>query len=394
MFIKRFMADHIKKFTKFPVIAILGPRQSGKTTFAQHTFPSHTFISFEQEFVRQEAIQDPEKFFKKYKNDHGIIIDEFQYVPQILSHIKYLSDTHEFPGYFVLTGSSNFLMNEQITESLAGRIGILTMLPFSISELQQAKLISELDSMIIQGGYPRLYTQNFTADEFYPSYIHSYVELDVRQLSNVGDLLEFKRFMQLCAGRVGQLLNVSDLAVNCGISSKTSDRWLSILQASYIVFLLQPYHVNFNKRVTKQPKLYFYDTGIACSLLDIKNTNSLSHSNMYGHLFENFLIADLFKQYGQLGTKPPLYFWRDKNGRIEVDCLINQGHILVPIEIKSSMTIRNEYFDGIIKFQELTGQSQAPHTFVAYAGDISEQRNPGMMIDWKSWGNFVHKIEN
>src|SRR3990167_2952841 len=271
MFIQRSMAKYIHKFAKFPVIAILGPRQSGKTTFAQHTFPKHTFISFEQENVRQEAQQDPEKFFKKYDNKHGIVIDEFQYVPEILSHIKYLSDANDRPGYFILTGSSNFLMNEQISQSLAGRVGILTMLPCSISELQDAKMLPDLDAMIVQVGYPRLYAQGFAPDDFYPSYIHSYVERDVRQLSNIGDLLEFKRFMQLCAGRVGQLLNVSDLAVNCGISSKTADRWLSILQASYIIFLLQPYHVNFNKRVTKQPKLYFYDTGVACSLLDIKN---------------------------------------------------------------------------------------------------------------------------
>ncbi len=391
MFIQRMMSKYIEKFQKFPVIAILGPRQSGKTTFAQQYFSKHIFVSFEQESTKQEAQQDPAKFFKKYENDHGIVIDEFQYVPEILSHIKYLSDQHQRHGYFILTGSSNFLMNEQITQSLAGRVGILTMLPFSIAELQDAALLPSLDTIILQGGYPRVYHEKFAPDEFYPSYIHSYVERDVRQLTNVVDLQKFKRFMKLCAGRTGQCLNVADLAMNCGISVKSAERWLSILQASYIIFLLQPYHVNFNKRVTKQAKLYFYDTGVVSSLLDIKEVNSLSHSPMYGHLFENFIIADLMKQYGHRGTQAPLYFWRDKNGRIEVDCLINQGHRLIPVEIKSSMTMRNEYFDGLVKFQEISQESVVKN-YVVYAGDVTEQRNPGMMVDWKSFGQFIDMI--
>ena len=385
------MSESIQKFKKFPVIAILGPRQSGKTTFTKKYFTQHIFVSFEQESVREEAQSDPAKFFKKYENPHGIIIDEFQYVPEMLSYIKYICDEQARPGYFVLTGSSNFLMSEQITQSLAGRVGILTMLPLSIGELQQAQLLSSLDDIILQGGYPRLYHEDFAPDDFYPSYIHSYIERDVRQLTNVVDLQQFKRFMKLCAARVGQLLNVTDLAMNCGIALKTAERWLSILQASYVIFLLQPYHVNFNKRVTKQAKLYFYDTGVASSLLELKDTHSLSHSYMYGHLFENFIIADLIKQYHYRGTQPPLYFWRDKNGRIEVDCLINQGYRLIPIEIKSSVTIRNEYFNGLVQFQEIS-ENTAPKNYVVYAGDTTEERNPGLMISWKSFGNFVGEI--
>jgi len=391
MFIDRDMSQYIQKFKKFPVIAILGPRQSGKTTFTKKYFTQHTFVSFEQESVRQEAQQDPEKFFRKYENPHGIIIDEFQYVPEILSHIKYICDEQARAGYFVLTGSSNFLMNEQISQSLAGRVGILTMLPLSIGELQQAQLLPSLDDIILQGGYPRVYQENFAPDEFYPSYIHSYVERDVRQLTNVVDLYQFQRFMKLCAGRVGQLLNLADLATNCGIAVKTAERWISILQASYVIFLLQPYHVNFNKRVIKQAKLYFYDTGVACSLLELKDSHSLSHSYMYGHLFENFIIADLAKQYHFRGTQPPLYFWRDKNGSIEVDCLINQGYQLVPLEIKSSMTMRNEYFDGLIKFQEISNNTVVKN-YVVYGGDTTEERNPGKMISWKTFGRFVDSI--
>ena len=391
MFIDRIMSKSIQKFQKFPVIAILGPRQSGKTTFTKKYFIQHTFVSFEQESVRQEAQQDPEKFFKKYENQHGIIIDEFQYVPEILSYIKYICDEQPRSGYFVLTGSSNFLMNEQISQSLAGRVGILTMLPLSIGELEQAQLLPSLDDIILQGGYPRVYQEKFTPDEFYPSYIHSYIERDVRQLTNVVDLYQFQRFMKLCAGRVGQLLNLTDLATNCGIALKTAERWISILQASYVIFLLQPYHVNFNKRVIKQAKLYFYDTGVACSLLELKDTHSLSHSYMYGHLFENFIIADLMKQYHFCGTQPPLYFWRDKNGSIEVDCLINQGYQLVPIEIKSSMTMRNEYFDGLVKFQEISNNSVVKK-YVVYGGDLTEERNPGLMISWKTFGNFIDTI--
>ena len=244
----------------------------------------------------------------------------------------------------------------------------------------------------MQGGYPRVYQEHFSPDNFYPSYIHSYVERDVRQLTQVVDLYQFQRFMKLCAARVGQLLNFTDLAANCGITVKTAERWISILQASYVVFLLQPYHVNFNKRVTKQAKLYFYDTGVASSLLELKDTHSLSHSYMYGHLFENFIITDLVKQYHVRGTQPPLYFWRDQNGRIEVDCLINQGYRLIPIEIKSSMTMRNEYFDGLLRFQELS-QDAAAKNYVIYAGDTTEDRNPGMMVSWADFGNFIDTIE-
>ncbi len=391
MFIHRKMSENIQKFKKFPVIAILGPRQSGKTVFTKKYFPEHIFVSFEQEAVRQEAVQDPEKFFKKYDNQHGIIIDEFQYVPEILSQIKFLSDEYNRPGYFILTGSSNFLMNQHISQSLAGRVGILTMLPLSINELQQAKQLPSLDDLILQGGYPRMYQEKFAPDDFYPSYIHSYVERDVRQLTKVIDLYQFQRFMKLCAARVGQLLNFSDLAVNCGISVKTAENWISILQASYVIFLLQPYHVNFNKRVIKQAKLYFYDTGVASSLLELKDTHSLSHSYMYGHLFENLIITDLIKQYYVRGTQPPLYFWRDKNGRIEVDCLINQGYRLIPIEIKSSMTMRNEYFDGLLQFQEISKEILSKN-YVIYAGDTTEQRNPGMMISWKNIGNFIDEF--
>ncbi|MCX5923484.1 MAG: ATP-binding protein [Candidatus Dependentiae bacterium] len=394
MFISRNIAQVMPKFQKFPVIAILGPRQSGKTTFAQNWFKNHTFVSFEQAHILQEAQLDPEKFLKRYENDYGIIIDEFQYAPEILSHIKYISDKINRPGYFVLTGSSNFLMNQQITESLAGRIGILTLLPFSIQELKQGNLIVGLDEMILRGGYPRVYTQDFDPDVFYPSYIHSYVERDVRQLSAIGDLQEFKKFMHLCAGRIGQLLNTSDLAVSCGIAQKTVERWLSILQASYVIFLLQPYHANFNKRLIKQPKIYFYDTGLVCSLLYIKNANSLSQSHMYGHIFENFIVADLYKQYSNAGTQPPLYFWRDKNGRIEVDCLIDQGSQLVPIEIKSSMTPRSEYFNGLLKFNEISSGQRSDQNYVIYAGDIDQKMHSGMMIGWKEFGNFISTINN
>jgi uncharacterized protein len=393
MYIPRMMSQIIAKFQKFPVIAILGPRQSGKTTFAQHWFKNHTFISFEQAHILEEAKADPERFLHRYKNEHGIIIDEFQYVPEILSYIKFISDQENHPGYFILTGSSNFLMNQQITESLAGRVGILTLLPFSIQELENGNILPDLDSTILRGGYPRVYKDAFDPDVFYPSYIHSYIERDVRQLSAVGELHEFKKFMLLCAGRIGQLLNVSDIAVSCGIAQKTAERWLSILQASYIIFLLQPYHVNFNKRLIKQPKLYFYDTGVACSLLNIKDTKALSNGHMYGHVFENFIIADLLKQYNHAGAKPPLYFWRDKNGRIEVDCLISQADKLISVEIKSSMTIRNEYFDSLLEFNELS-QGSTKQNYVVYAGDSTQQRNPGIMIDWKSFGNFMHRIES
>ncbi len=393
MFFKRSLASALKRFSKFPVVGIFGPRQSGKTTLARHFFKKHTYLNFEDPLIRSYAAESPREFLREYENKHGIILDEFQYVPQILSYIQIEADEKDRPGYFVLTGSQNFLMNQAITQSLAGRIGILTLLPLSIQELKNNKILpSILSDAIFKGGYPKIYAKDFAPTELYPSYIHSYIERDVRQLVNVENLETFQRFMQLCAGRIGQLLNISDLAVSCGINQKTVKSWLSVLQASYIIFLLPPYHVNFNKRIIKLPKLFFYDTGLACSLLKIRNFEELSLSSFKGPLFECFIIADIFKQFFNQGDQAPIYFWRDLNGRIEIDCLINLGTQLFPIEVKAGESYVQRYFEGLTNWSDLANVDSS-HSYVVYGGEHDQRRNAGNLISWKSAGNLVQRIK-
>jgi len=387
--LNRDIRDAVLRFIKFPVVGLFGPRQSGKTTLVKAIFPNYTYLNFENPETLEFVTEDPKAFLQKYENEHGIILDEFQHFPQLLSYIQLEVDEKKRPGYFVLTGSQNFLMNQAVTQSLAGRIGILTLLPLSIHECAENKLLFvDSTDMIIRGSYPRIYADNFTPDELYPSYIQTYIERDVRLLTNVENLSTFKKFMKLCAGRAGQLLNISDIATNCGITQKTANNWLSILEASYIIFLLQPYHVNFNKRITKTPKLYFYDTGVACSLLGIKQSSELELSPFRGHLFENFIIADLFKQHFNKGTTAPLYFWRDQNGLVEIDCLIDKGGKLTPIEIKSGKTIVTDFFTSLDKWNEIA-QTNPQDGYIIYGGDDVQKRNKGTIIGWQQAGNII-----
>ncbi len=390
---KRELTDILMRFSKFPVVAILGPRQSGKTTLAKSVFKNHKFLNLESPHIRELAINDPLAFLRENENEFGIILDEFQYAPQILSYIQVESDEKKRPGYFVLTGSQNFLMNQAVTQSLAGRVGIVTLLPLSIQELKDNNIApNNVNELIVNGGYPRLYAENFSALELYPPYIHSYIERDVRQLINVENLRTYQKFMQLCAGRVGQLLNIADIATNCGVNRATVESWILILEASYVVFTLKPYWENFSKRATKMPKLYFYDTGVACSLLDINTSAQLALSPFRGPLFESFIISDLHKQYFNMGRRPPLYFWRDKNGSIEVDCLTNIGNNLIPIEIKSGETANSDYFKGLNKWNELA-QTDSKKGYVVYGGNYSQSTSNGKLLGWKDIGDLMATLE-
>lgn len=393
MFFKRDLSKKLIRYAKFPVVAILGPRQSGKSTLAKHFFKKHTFLSLEDLELREFAKNDPKGFLKEYENKNGLILDEFQYVPDLLSYIQVEVDTKKRPGYFVLTGSQNFLMNQAISQSLAGRVGILTLLPLSIQEMKSAKLLTNLEDAIYNGGYPRLYAEDFLPQEAYPSYISTYIQKDVRQLINVGDMGIFEKFMSLCAGRVGQELNITDLATQVGVDRRVINQWLSILEASYIIFLLKPYFNNFGKRIIKTPKLYFYDTGIACSLLRLRSAKNLALSPFKGPLFENFIISDLYKQYHNMALQPPLYFWRDLNGRFEVDCIADHGNFLVPIELKSGQTSTSHFFDGLRTWDEMVGPD-SKRGYVVYAGDTTQTRSVGSLIGWKAAGQLIKKIEN
>lgn len=383
---------------KFPVIAIIGPRQSGKTTLAKMVFPKHTLVSFENPLTREFATREPERFLQSLENKHGVVIDEFQYVPQILSYIQLDVDAKKRYGYFILTGSQNFLMNQAITQSLAGRVGILTLLPLSLKELEKNKLLpARVEEVMYNGCYPRFYDEHFKPERLFPSYIQTYIERDVRQLVNVGDLSIFQKFLQLCAARIGNQLNLAELASVCGISATTAQRWISVLQASFIIFLLEPHFENFNKRLTKMPKLYFYDTGLACNLLRITDPQDLVIDKYFGALFECFIIADLMKQYFNEGMRPPVYFWRDTNGRLEVDCIIDEGKRLFPIEIKSSGEVASDFFNGLIKWNEVAYGSEhninAAHNFLIYAGTKQQTRSAGIAIPWKSCANLIEHIK-
>lgn len=392
MMFRRDIEKIIDKFAKFPVVAILGPRQAGKTTLAQNSFKNHRFISFENPTIREFALSTPIAFLKEIENDHGVILDEFQYVPQILSYIQLEVDAKKRPGYFVLTGSQNFLMNEAITQSLAGRVGILTLLPLSIHEFKENDLLSDdINKMMFFGCYPRIYAEGLEPNYLYSSYIQTYLERDVRQLSNIGDLRIFQKFMKLCAGRIGQLLNLSDIATNCSVSVPTVSKWLSILEESYIICILRPHFNNFNKRLTKAPKIFFYDTGLACNLLEIDSSKMLALSPFRGHLFENFIISDFFKQFFNIGRRPPLYFWRDQNGRIEIDCIIDLGARQIPIEIKSAENVTADYFKNIADWNEFT-HGKNENAYMIYTGLMNQVRAYGNALKWQSAGELVDKL--
>src|SRR5579872_6257051 len=274
---RRKLIESLEKLAGYPAIAIMGPRQSGKTTLAKLAFPHHTYVSLEDLSMRRLALEDPKGFLAMYKDAHGVILDEFQNVPELLSYLQLAIDQTYKPNYFILTGSQNFLMNQAISQTLAGRIGILTLLPLSIGEMADNNLLSATaEQAIFSGGYPRIYDQKIEPTVWYPDYINTYVERDIRDLKQVTDLSLFRKFVGLCAGRAGQLLNVTSLGNDVGVTGPTARAWLSLLEASYIIFLLQPHHGNFGKRLIKSPKLYFYDTGLACSLLGITSALQLS----------------------------------------------------------------------------------------------------------------------
>ena len=390
---KRDLQETAKKLaSKFPVLSITGPRQSGKTTLVKELFKHHNYVLLENLDEREYAQADPRGFLKKYSNEHGLIIDEVQHAPGLLSYIQGIVDAENRPGYFILTGSQDFSVNEAITQSLAGRVGIITLLPMSLHELKENNLLaSTIEEAVFLGGYPRLYNQNIEPADFYPSYIKTYVERDVRQMINVTDLDAFQKFVRLCAGRTGQVLNLTSLGNDCGISHNTAKAWISILQASYIIFLLRPYHGNLSKRLIKSPKLYFYDSGLACSLLRIKSSDELSDHYNKGGLVEGFIIADLYKQFYHSGQEPGLFFWRDSGGH-EIDCVIEESNRLVPIEIKAGETFSPRFFDAISYWKDDVVKDPDTQGVVVYGGSQEQSRSQGEVVSWKNAGELLKKI--
>ncbi|MEX0671839.1 MAG: ATP-binding protein [Candidatus Babeliales bacterium] len=390
--IKRTLEPYLKKASQsLPVVALVGPRQSGKTTLAKMSFPDYYYISLEDPDTRRRLESDPRTFLHETATKGGMIIDEIQRIPELLSYIQTIVDEKDTPGQFILTGSQNFLLNQAITQSLAGRVIFLTLLPLSIEELRNADMLPEkLESLIFKGGYPRIWSKDLTPEEIYPAYIHSYIERDVRQIQNVHDLKLFQNFLHLCAGRIGQVINFTSLGNDCGIDHKTVQAWLSILEESYIIFLFQPYYKNFGKRVIKAPKLYFYDTGIACSLLRIESANDVALHYARGALVESSIIADLYKQYYNIAREPGLYYWRDYKGT-EIDCIVEQALALTPIEIKAGRTITPKFFKPLENWRKLTNSKNS--NYIIYAGNEDQHWTQGTIVSWKSAGNLIETLK-
>ena len=370
----------VKMAGKMPVISITGPRQSGKTTLARMCFPEYNYVNLENPDMYEAAKDDPRLFLSQFKK--GIIIDEVQRLPSLFSYIQTISDERNKPGEFILTGSENFLLSEKIAQSLAGRVFVSHLLPLSISELERADLVKteDMDATLFHGFYPRIHKMNIEPEMFFPSYIHTYVERDVRQIVNVSNLFLFQKFLRIAAGRIGQLINYNNIANEVGVDLKTVKSWFSILESSFIVFFLPPHFENFSKRIIKTPKLYFHDIGLACSLLGIRKKEELTSHWSKGALFENMIIADLMKGFLNQGKRPSLYFWRDSAGN-EVDCLIDTGSEIKCVEIKSGTTISSDFFKGLKYYRKLNPKA-AP--FLIYGGVVNSIQSNATIFGWRN----------
>jgi len=370
---------------KFQVITLTGPRQSGKTTLVRSVFPDLPYISLEDPDIRQFALADPRGFLSNYPG--GAILDEIQNTPDIFSYLQRIVDENR-EIRFILTGSSNFLLMERISQTLAGRTAILHLLPFSLIEL--GELSEPYENLIFKGLYPRIYDRGIPPTDFYPSYIQTYVDRDVRLLKNIGDMNAFIRFTQLCAGRIGQLLNFVSLANDAGISPNTAKSWLSVLESSYILYRLQPYHHNFNKRLVKSTKLYFCDTGVACSLLGIKEQEQVNSHYLKGALFENLILNEFIKHDFNRGDNRLPYFWQDNHGK-EIDCVLENGNQVTAVEIKAGKTMSTSYFDNLRIWRELTASIDSKE-YVVYGGDQSMQTGAGELVSWKDMSR-IHQAK-
>jgi predicted AAA+ superfamily ATPase len=366
----------------FPIVSLTGPRQSGKTTLARATFPDYAYVNLENLDDRLAAEEDPLRFLRPHSGT-GLIVDEVQKVPSLFSYLQGIVDESGEMGKYILTGSQNFLLLEKITQSLAGRVAVCNLLPLGLSELIDADLLDgDLNRVMFTGGYPVLFDRQIPAPDYFPSYILTYIDRDVRGISNIGNLSTFQRFVKLCAGRAGQLLNLSSFGTELGINYKTVRSWISILEASYLVFLLQPYHNNFNKRIVKQPKLYFFDSGLLCALLDIQSPEQLDSHYLRGNIFESFIVAEHIKSRLHAGRRPNAFFWRNSTGH-EVDLILEADAQLFAVEIKSGETLNEDFFKGLRYFKRL---SSAPdeHFYLVYGGDRNLSRKYGQVVGWKS----------
>ena len=395
MFLKRHLSNHLTGYLrKYPIVTVTGPRQSGKTTLTQKTCKHYKYVSLEDPDNLEYATEDPRGFLDAYSEN--VIFDEAQQAPKLFSYLQGEVDRDPRPGRFVLTGSQQFLLNQKISQTLAGRAARLTLLPLSLAELCQRNHQTlwhtgalfqpppppkNLYAYLFSGLYPRLYEHDLNPQQFFRDYINTYVTKDLQQLLHVGDLRAFQNFLRLLAGRSGKRVNLTSLGNDLGVAHTTIKRWLSVLEASYIITLFEPYYANFNKRLVKSPKIYFLDTGLLCYLLRIKQVEDLRFHSQIGGIFETFVISELIKSFYHHDQEPPLYFWQEKTGQ-EIDVMIDQGQsLLVPLEVKSTQTLNQKLFENLHYWLKLEGNPQETG-YLVYGGKQWQKRKNIQVIPW------------
>ena len=386
-YINRQITDEILSIaSKFPVVTIIGPRQSGKTTLVRYVFDKKEYVSLENPDIRELAENDPRLFLNKFPK--GAILDEIQRVPSLLSYIQGIVDDVQINGMWILTGSNQILLHDKINQSLAGRTSILRLLPFDFEEQNATGINMGVNDYLYNGFYPRIYANKLNPFKAYSDYYATYIERDVRQIVNVKDISMFQKFMMLCAGRVGSVFNANQLANEVGVSVPTINSWLSVLEASFIVYMLPPWFDNISKRLVKSPKLYFYDVGLASFLLGIRKKQHLETHPMRGHLFENLLVTEVLKMFYNSGYQPNIYYYRDNHGN-EVDLVIPDGHQLIPVEIKSSETFHYGFLKGLNYFKKLYPK-RVEKSFVVYAGDWEQEVESSNIVKYT---NFTEQLD-
>jgi len=367
--------------SKFKCVAVTGARQCGKTTLVKQTFKELPYVSLENIDTRQFALEDPRGFLQSYSK--GAVFDEIQRTPNLFSYLQEFLDNTNEKGRYILTGSNNLLLQQSITQSLAGRVAYLTLLPFSLNELKAMNSLPESDLTLMKNGfYPPIYDQKIPVNDWCPNYIRTYIERDVRQIKNITDLIVFERFVKILAARTGHEFNASALSLEVGVDVKTIQSWIGILESSYIIYLLKPHHKNFNKTIVKRPKVYFYDTALVCSLIGIQNEEQLDLNPAKGAIFENMVVNEYVKNCTNEGKEINLYYWRDKTGH-EIDLIVDNFPELMPFEIKSGKTINTEFFKNLKYWMNLSGVSQAK---LLYGGTQHQKYTSG--IEVKNWRSF------
>jgi len=380
MYITRKIEKEIKTLAQeFPIVVLMGPRQSGKTTLVKRLFKKYQYVSLEDTRVRQMAQDDPEGFFQKYSSQ--VIIDEMQRVPELFSYLQTHSDDLNKTGQFIITGSQNYLLMENITQSLAGRVGLATLLPFAYEEIEKFSKNEDTDTLLFEGFYPRKKVQKIRTPQFYSAYVRTYLERDVRDLVNIKDVDNFVKFMTVLAGRTGQILKITELANECEISRETVNRWLNILETSFIVYRLRPYHKNYKKQIIKAPKIFFYDTGLVCHLLGITTVEQLKNFYLKGSLFETLVVSEFLKNNFNMGSFIKFFYWRDKSGK-EIDLITEENLTITTMEIKSAKSVRSEFFKNLDYFARQAGNNKLIKKLI-YDGRESYKSQGVQILNWR-----------